>query len=85
MMLALPPRWERTVITQRDAIAQLLRDSPSLRREAAAIIAAELPIARRLALLSLAEHGETLGLHGDVAVQRRRGARELAPHWARNC
>jgi cell division protein FtsL len=58
--------WERTVITQRDAIAKLLRDSPSLRREMPAIIAAELPTARRLALLSLAEHGETPGV--DVAT-----------------
>jgi Domain of unknown function DUF29 len=58
--------WERTVITQRDAIAKLLRDSPSLRREVPAIIAAELPTARRLALLSLAEHGETPGV--DVAT-----------------
>jgi hypothetical protein len=62
---ALPPRWERTVITQRDAIAKLLRDSPSLRREVPAIIAAELPTARALALLPLAEHGETPGI--DVA------------------
>jgi hypothetical protein len=47
MMLALAPRWERTVITQRDAIAKLLTGSPSLRRQVAAMIAGELPTARR--------------------------------------
>jgi hypothetical protein len=51
--------WERTLIVQRDGIHKLLADSPSLRPLVAGIIAAELPTARRLALLSLAEHGET--------------------------
>ncbi len=56
-----------------------VRNSPSLRREVPAIIAAELPTARRLGLLSLAEHGETPGVdvgtfrfgeHEDSAVSR---------------
>ena len=58
---AVDPRrgWERTLIVQRDGIHKLLADSPSLRQQVAGMIAAELPTARRLALLSLAEHGET--------------------------
>jgi hypothetical protein len=58
---AVDPRrgWERTLIVQRDGIHKLLADSPSLRPQVAGMIAAELPTARRLALLSLAEHDET--------------------------
>jgi hypothetical protein len=51
--------WERTLIVQRDGIHKLLADSPSLRPLVAGMIAAELPTARRLALLSLADHDET--------------------------
>jgi hypothetical protein len=58
---AIDPRrgWERTLIVQRDGIHKLLADSPSLRQLIASIVSAELPTARRLALLSLAEHDET--------------------------
>lgn len=51
--------WERTLIEQRDQIGTLLNDSPSLRDRIPGLIAAKLPIARRLALLALADHGET--------------------------
>jgi hypothetical protein len=51
--------WLRTVTEQRAQLHLLLRDSPSLEGELADMIAAELPTARRLAALSLAEHGET--------------------------
>lgn len=56
--------WKGTLIVQRDGIHKLLADSPSLRPLIAGIIAAELPTARRLALLSLA--GETITV--DVAT-----------------
>ena len=58
---AMDPRrgWKRTLIIQRDGIHKLLSDSPSLRPLIAGIIAAELPTARRLALLSLTEYDET--------------------------
>lgn len=57
--------WKRTLIVQRDSIRKLLDESPSLRSLVAGIIAAELPTARRLALLALAEHGKTATI--DVA------------------
>jgi hypothetical protein len=65
---AVDPRrgWERILIVQRDGIHNLLEDSPSLRPLVAGVIAAELPTARRLALLSLAEHDETPAI--DVAT-----------------
>jgi hypothetical protein len=50
--------WKRTLIVQRDSIRKLLDESPSLRLLVAEIISAELPNARRLALLALAEHGK---------------------------
>jgi hypothetical protein len=58
---ALDPRhgWQRTLLVQRQALQDLLELSPSLRREVARVVAAELPRARELAALSLAEHGET--------------------------
>jgi len=58
--------WERTLIVQRDGIHKLLSDSPSLRPLVTGFIAAELPTARRLALLSLTEHDETPAV--DVAT-----------------
>lgn len=51
-------RWQRTVIEQRDRLRTLLEDSPSLKPDVAKTIAAELPTARELAALSLAEHNE---------------------------
>ncbi len=50
--------WKRTIVEQRTQIARLLKDSPGLRRAAPAVIAEELPDARTLALLDLAEFGE---------------------------
>ena len=50
--------WERTLIVQRAGIQQLLDDSPSLKPTVPAVIAAELPTARRLATLALKEYGE---------------------------
>jgi hypothetical protein len=57
---------QRTLIVQRDAIGKLLADSPSPRPPVAGMIAAELATARRLALLSFAEHDETPAV--DVAT-----------------
>jgi hypothetical protein len=58
--------WKRTLIVQRDGLRKLLDKSPSLRSLVGGIIAAELPMARRLALLALAEHGKTATI--DVAA-----------------
>ena len=48
-----------TILKQRAQLRLLLRDSPSLKAELAGVVAEELPTARKLAVLSLAEHGET--------------------------
>lgn len=58
--------WQRTLIVQRDGIHKLLDESPSLRPLVAGIIAAELPTAKRLALLALAEYEETPAI--DIAT-----------------
>jgi hypothetical protein len=52
--------WQRTVVEQRDELETILDDSPSLRPIVAAVIAAELPVARQLAALALEEYRETL-------------------------
>jgi hypothetical protein len=51
--------WQRTVVEQRDELGTILDDSPSLKPIVAAVIAAELPVARQLAALALEEYGET--------------------------
>jgi hypothetical protein len=68
--------WKRTLIVRRDGIHKLLDKSPSLRPLIAGIIAAELPMAQRLALLALAEHGKkptidvaTLNISEDELLQ----------------
>jgi len=55
-----PPRagWKRTIAEQRVQIGRLLRDSPSLRQLVPDAVRDELPDARMLALLDLAEFGE---------------------------
>ena len=51
--------WQRTVVEQRDELGTILGDSPSLKPTVAAVIAAELPVARQLAALALEECGAT--------------------------
>lgn len=51
--------WMDTIDTQRSEIEHRLEDSPSLRREVGAIIAKELPRARRTVARALARRGET--------------------------
>jgi hypothetical protein len=51
--------WRETVLRTRRAIARILDESPSLRREVPNIIAAELAAQRELVLAVMAEYGET--------------------------
>ena len=57
---AVAPRngWKRTVIEQRNPINALLQDSPSLARRLPEAISTELPPARELAQLDLADFNE---------------------------
>jgi hypothetical protein len=50
--------WKRTIAEQRVQVERLLEDSPSLRQFVPEAIGEELPSARRLALLDLAEFQE---------------------------
>jgi len=50
--------WKRTVVEQRIQIERLLEDSPSLRQFVSEAIRKELPSARRMALLDLADFEE---------------------------
>ena len=49
-----------TIDTQRREIRRLLKDSPSLKREVASLVADELPDARRVVARAAARHHETL-------------------------
>jgi Domain of unknown function DUF29 len=55
-----PPRlgWIDTVIREREEIAEILHDSPSLRREVPGILARRGEAAMKRAASALAEHGE---------------------------
>jgi hypothetical protein len=57
---AMAPRagWRETIIDARTEIDFLLEDSPSLRREADAMIAKQSEVAAKLATRDLDEHGE---------------------------
>ncbi|HZT87284.1 MAG TPA: DUF29 domain-containing protein [Stellaceae bacterium] len=57
---AIDPRrgWKRTIVDARNEAAGVLEDSPSLKAEIAAAIAAELARAVRNALFDLKEYGE---------------------------
>jgi hypothetical protein len=50
--------WRETIVEQRDEIARVIEDSPSLRQSVGKVIAKELGSARRQASLALADHGE---------------------------
>ena len=52
--------WLDTIDTQRREIRRLLKDSPSLKREVASLVADELPDARRAVARADARHHETL-------------------------
>jgi hypothetical protein len=58
---ALPPRpgWQATIKEARNDVAQVLDDSPSLRREIDALIARQLPIAAERAAADLGRHKES--------------------------
>jgi hypothetical protein len=47
------------LLVQRNAIAELLTDNPSLRPAVPSLIAAQLPIARQSALFAPPDNGET--------------------------
>jgi len=62
LLPATDPRagWLDTLDVQRAGIARLLEDSPSLKREITAMVADELPRARRAVARTAARHDETL-------------------------
>jgi hypothetical protein len=51
--------WRGTIVRVRLDVAELLDNKPNLRPTVSAVIAEQLPVARRQALLNLAEHDET--------------------------
>jgi Domain of unknown function DUF29 len=57
---AAPPRagWRSTIIEARLEVEDVLRDSPSLRREVDGLIAEQAPAAAKLAAADLGRHGE---------------------------
>jgi hypothetical protein len=57
---AVEPRagWSSTILDARTEIDDVLRDSPSLRREVDGLIAEQLPAAAELASADLSRHGE---------------------------
>ena len=57
--------WRETIVEQRDEIARVIEDSPSLRGGVGQAIAKEIGAARRQVSLALADHGETAAI--DVA------------------
>ena len=50
--------WRVTIVKSRQRLANLLDESPSLRPAVPGVIVEKLPAARKLAALSLEEHGE---------------------------
>lgn len=62
LLPAAKPRvgWLEKLDTQRDAIARLLEDSPSLKRALPSLVADELPRARRAITRAAARHNEAL-------------------------
>ena len=53
--------WRESIRDARVEIDDILRDSPSLRREVAGLVLEQAPIAAKLAKADLAEHGEAAG------------------------
>ena len=51
--------WRDTVRRTRQEIEEILRDSPSLRREVPEMVARQLKVARGLVVANLTDHGET--------------------------
>ncbi|MEO9190937.1 MAG: DUF29 domain-containing protein [Acetobacteraceae bacterium] len=51
--------WLDTIQRTREEIAEILADSPSLRREVPEMVARQLKVAQRFVLANLAYHGET--------------------------
>ena len=62
--------WRATVLRERARVADLLADSPSLRRECGFIVRRELPAARQIAQLELAAHGEIVGAVPDPGEEQ---------------
>jgi hypothetical protein len=52
--------WRNTILTQQTDIELLLKDAPSLRRTVPAVIADQLDIAKKRALVELAGEGEQI-------------------------
>ncbi len=70
--------WRDTVLEQRDELTRLLFAAPSLRGKVSAVIAAELPAARRRVRIALAAHNEALGIDLDVVTY---SADEVLGDW----
>jgi hypothetical protein len=58
--------WRDTVLEQRDELTRLLLAAPSLRGQVSAVIAAELPAARRRVRVALTAYNETPGIDLDA-------------------
>jgi hypothetical protein len=58
--------WRDTILEQRDELTRLLLAAPSLRGRISAVIATELPAARRRARVALAAYNETPGIDLDT-------------------
>ena len=71
--------WRDTILRARGAAEELLEDSPSLRHYVDALIARRLPLAHRLALSSLAAHGETPQI--DVTALQYEQSQVLGDWW----
>lgn len=57
--MASRPGWEASIRDARVEIDDILKDSPSLRREISRLIAEQIPIAANLATADLGSHGES--------------------------
>jgi hypothetical protein len=69
--------WVESVLNARAAIEDILEASPSLRSTVSAVIANQLPRARRLAEAALATHGET----PRVALHLQYSAEQVLGSW----
>jgi uncharacterized membrane protein len=73
--------WRLTIREARSEIADVLRDSPSLRREVAGIIAEEAILAAEFAAADLDEHGELTPAVRDRIKQMGFTAAEVLGDW----
>jgi hypothetical protein len=73
--------WQATIEAARSDIAQLLDESPSLRRDIDAVVAKQLPIAARLAAGDLVEHGEPVDAVWTKLAQGGFTAEQVVEDW----